>query len=205
LREDPGGTRRRERCPVGGASRSGSASARTMVVAGVRGVGSGGGGERGGRVGQGRRRPAILRAGGVRGRGGRVGEGGGGGLRNVARASFPPASDRMWRSPCHAGAHWTRHSCRGVGCSGDAGWQEGHVHTGAASICAGGGESGRQCACHQHEHLSHWKRGGPECWCPAPSPQEWQGARTSSSSSSASWTRLRTSTEEGMKPARRCF
>ena len=121
------------------------------------------------------------------------------------RASLPPLSDRMWRSPCHSRAHWTRQSCRGVGCVAVAGRQEGHVHTGAASICGGSGEPSRQCACHQLEHRSHWKRRGPVCWCPAPSPQWRHGARTSSSSSSVSCTWCRTSIEEVWKPARRCF
>ena len=69
----------------------------------------------------------------------------------------------------------------------------------------GGGEPGRQCACHQLEHRSHWKRRGPACWCPAPSPHWWHGAWTSSSSSSASCTCCRTSIAEVRKPARRCF
>ena len=166
----------------GGASLSGSASSRIMRVWDESGVGAGGGGERGGRFGGDRRRPAIRRAGGVCGGEELVGSGscrlGAGGAWNLSRDSLPPGIDRMCRSPCHSGSHCTRQSCKGTGCAGEAGRQEGQVQTGTASMCVEGGELGRQCACHQAEQRSHWKRGGPECWWPAPSPHWWHGAWT---------------------------
>ena len=47
MRVDPGGAFSRERRPVGGASRSGSASSRMMRVVAESGVGAGGGGSEG--------------------------------------------------------------------------------------------------------------------------------------------------------------
>ena len=167
MMDDPGGVSSRASLPVEGASLSGSASSRTIRVEVESGVGASGGGERGCRAGGDRRRPAICRAGGVRG-----GEEAGGsdrcrcdvgGLQKCSSAALPPWSDRMCRSPCHSGSHCTRQSCNGTGCAAEAGRQVGQVHTGMASICATGGELGRQCACHQAEQRSHWKRGGPEC------------------------------------------
>ena len=64
---DPGCVSSRARLPVEGASLSGSASSRIIRVEEESGVGASGGGERGWRAGGDRRRPAICRAGGVRG------------------------------------------------------------------------------------------------------------------------------------------
>ena len=112
LTDVPGGASRGVMHWVGGASLSGSNSSRMILVFGVRVGGCWGGGERvWGFVLL--RLPAMCLAGGLRG----GGDGGDGAWVVGSRlwwkrrsASLPPMSDRMCFSPCHSGAHWTRHS-----------------------------------------------------------------------------------------------
>ena len=205
MRLELGGARWAASRPVGCASLSGSNSSRVIHVRLVRVGGSGGGGDRECLLGRRRCLPGALPGNwslwGI-----------GGGLswgccwaRKRDSASLPPLSVLMCFSPCQAGAHWTVHSWSGTGLAVEAGGQVGQVQTGTDAICSGAGAWGRQWACHQLLQRSHWYRGGPSCWSPAPRRQPLHGSSMSSSSRIGSLTRGRIVTVVGVKPARRCF